>query len=164
MASTSKKVKLYMKTTVTLLILFALLLLNACDQDYTQWSLPTVAKARLGKGRVTGNSTYSPDGTRLAVGGSIGIWLYDMATYKEVLLLTGHTGWVRSVTFSPDGKTLASGSDDETVRLWDAATGEQKHALIGHTGEVNSISFSPDGKTLASGSWDGTILLWKISP
>ena len=69
--------------------------------------------------------------------------------------LTGHTDPVDSVAFSPDGKTLASGSDDDTVRLWDVATGQQIGSpLTGHTGAVTSVAFSPDGKTLASGSDD----------
>ena len=156
-----------MKTTVTLLILFTLLLLNACDQDYTQWSLPAVAKARLGKGSITGNSAYSPDGTRLAVAGSIGIWIYNAQTYQEIALLTGHTGRVTSIAFSPDGSVLASGSQDNTARLWDPMTGEHGLTLTGHTGSVNSVAFSPDGSVLASGSgdwlWketDSTVRLW----
>ena len=107
-----------MKTTVTLLILFTILLPSTFAQDYTQWSLPEGATARLGKGSIN-EIQYSPDGTRLAVASSIGIWLYDAQTYQEVALLTGHTGWVNSVSFSPDGRTLASGSDDKTIRLWD---------------------------------------------
>ena len=82
-----------MKTTVTLLILLNLLSLNTFAQDYTQWGLPEGAKARLGKGRISGNIAYSPDGTRLAVGSSLGIWLYDTTTYQEVALLTGDTGY-----------------------------------------------------------------------
>ena len=61
-------------------------------QDYTQLSLPEGAKARLGKGWIN-EIAYSPDGTRLAVAGGIGIWLYDTATYQELALLTGHTVW-----------------------------------------------------------------------
>ena len=119
MALTSKKVKLHMKTTVTLLILLALFSSNTFAQDYTQWNLPEGAQARLGKGWVN-EIQYSPDGTRLAVASSIGIWLYDAQTYQEVALLTGHTEWVNSVAFSPDGRTLASGSYDDTIRLWNA--------------------------------------------
>ena len=107
-----------MKITVTLLVLLNLFALNAFAQDYTQWGLPEGAKARLGKGRNTGNIAYSPDGTRLAVVSSIGIWLYDAVTYQEVALLTGHTGGVTSVAYSSDGNTLASGSSDGTVLLW----------------------------------------------
>ena len=148
-----------MKTAVTLLVLFTLFSLNTFAQDSPQWHLPEGAKARLGKGTIQ-EIQYSPDGTRLAVAGSIGIWLYDTSTYQEVALLTGHTGWVLSVAFSPDGNTLASGSSDGTVRLWDARTGAHLQTLTGHTNRVESVAFSPDGNTLASGSYDGTVRLW----
>jgi WD40 repeat protein len=65
-----------------------------------------------------------------------------------------------SVIFSPDAKTLASGSADTTVRLWDVASHRQVGAaLTGHTDYVFSVAFSPDGKTVASGSWDNTVRL-----
>ena len=65
--------------------------------------------------------------------------------------------------FSPDGKTLVSGSADCTIKLWDVATGQERAALKGHTSAVQSIAFSPDGKTLASGSEDKTIKLWDVA-
>ena len=74
--------------------------------------------------------------------------------------LKGHTGDVFSVSFSPDGQTIASGSSDNTIRLWDVVAGEHKKTLKGHTGDVFSVSFSPDGQTIASGSSDNTIRLW----
>ena len=137
-----------------------LLSFNALAQDYTQWGLPDGAKARLGKGSITGNVAYSPDGTLLAVASSIGIWIYNADNSAEVALLTGHTSLLDSVAFSPDGLTLASGSWDKTIRLWDVRTGKALKTFEGHTSVVTSVAFSPDGFTLASGSLKRTIRLW----
>ena len=76
------------------------------------------------------------------------------------LTLKGHSDDVRSVAFSPDGKRLASGSGDDTIKLWDTITGNELLMLKGHSGDVHSVAFSPDGKCMASGSRDKTIRLW----
>jgi WD40 repeat protein len=73
-----------------------------------------------------------------------------------------HGSDVFCVAFSPDGKTLASGSADHTIKLWDVASGKVQATFSGHTDQVRSLAFSPDGRTLASGSWDRTIKLWDL--
>jgi WD40 repeat protein len=78
-------------------------------------------------------------------------------------LFLGHSRSVRSVAFSPDGKLLASGSNDHTVRLWEVSNGKQLALLKGHSTGVNSVVFSPDGKQVASSADDGTIRLWEVS-
>jgi WD40 repeat protein len=77
--------------------------------------------------------------------------------------LRGHQAGVLSISSSPDGKTIASGSGDNTIKLWDVATGKEIRTLRGHQAAVLGISSSPDGKTIASGSYDNTIKLWDVA-
>ncbi|HLG15107.1 MAG TPA: hypothetical protein VJH03_11475, partial [Blastocatellia bacterium] len=64
------------------------------------------------------------------------------------------------VAWSPDGRSLASASDDNTVRIWDAGSGKLLRSLEGHTHSVNSVAWSPDGRSLASASDDNTVRIW----
>jgi tetratricopeptide (TPR) repeat protein len=92
------------------------------------------------------------------------LWLINQIEHYG-RLLTGHDFGVNTVAFSPDGQTLASGSDDDSIILWTVASGQPLGKLLtGHNDEVNSVAFSPDGQTLASGSEDTTIRLWDLNP
>ncbi len=106
-------------------------------------------------------AAYRSDGQQLAftVGNNVQIWQADGT---PVITLTGHTGPVYSVAYSPDGKWLASGGGDSKTFIWNTQTW-QPITLTNHTRTVRSVAFSPDGKTLGIGSWDKTITLHPIT-
>ena len=99
----------------------------------------------------------------IAVGlGSGNIVILDRITGIQTAILSGHTDWVSSLAFSPDGTSLVSGSVDETIKLWDIQTGGVVKTFQGHTDWVWSVSISADCMMIASGSDDQTIRLWDI--
>jgi WD40 repeat protein len=165
--SKRKRRKLIMKTKIisfTIMLLTVTLLSSSFAQDNTQAGLPEGAIARLGKGGIN-IMRFSPDGTHLAVGTDVGVWLYDVPDGKETALFTGHTGHVNALAFSPDGKTLASGGfSNPIIQLWDIETGTKlsKFTLTKARDSINALAFSKDVKTLISLDMFGRITHWDI--
>jgi hypothetical protein len=89
--------------------------------------------------------------------------MLSAASLPGIAVMTGHTDAVESVAFSPDGTTLASGGDDNSVRLWDVASHRQVGSPLIDDSGFSSVAFSPDGKTLASGSGDNSVRLWDVA-
>ena len=119
-------------------------------EKYTKWKLPKAVKARFGKGGINAIQ-FSPDGTHIAVGSSIGIWIYDLKTGKEIDMLLGRS---QSIAFSPDGRFIASGGGKfsfhgEGLQLWETATGQKVELTNGYR-SASALQFSEDGKTLVT--------------
>ena len=118
-------------------------------EDYTQWHLPKEATARFGKGGITALQ-FSPDGTQIAVASSIGIWIYDLKTGKEITMFPG---MCQAVAFSPDGRFIARSGGKfkfhEGFELREIATG-QKVELIDGPLAASVLHFSENGKTLVT--------------
>jgi outer membrane protein assembly factor BamB len=120
--------------------------------------------------------TYSADGKYLASAGgseftpernggktSAEIKVWNRQSNSERGKLEGHTNKVFCAAFSPDGRTLATGSADRTIRLWNIETMQEQSVLSGHSDAISSLSWSSDGRTFASASWDKTVKLWDAS-
>jgi len=106
---------------------------------------------------------FSPDGREVAVASGALVEVWGLDTRNRVLSFRGHTGYVRAVAFSPDGRYLATGGAGQTVRLWDRANGNEIRALYAHTSSVLALAFSPDSQWLISASGDKSLKLWEVA-
>ena len=174
------------KYTFALIISLSLVLLSTIyAQDNTQVGLPEGAIARLGKGGISA-MRFSPDGTHLAVGTSVGVWLYDVKTGdakalipsrtrqvdKKIKNIYGEHDWigdsvsyVNCLAFSPDNRILAVGEmDNFAVQLWDLETSMEKSTLPAthQQDKAYAIAFSDDGKTLITPHYFGNIIHWDV--
>jgi WD40 repeat protein len=122
--------------------------------------LPSQLQARMGDGVVNGIA-YSPDGQSVAVASTTGLYLFSTDTFSiESMLDNGDL--LQSVVYSPDGKTIFTSTNNNTVLVWDAESGALMKTITNYYGYITSIGVSQDGSMLATGSSDGTITLWNV--
>jgi WD40 repeat protein len=143
------------------------------DRTIRVWDLTRDQEAiQLGRPGAARNVVFSPDGSLIAAAGfrhssgvamekAVRVWSQN--DWSSPRLWNGHTDWVTSLTFSPDGNLLASGSNDKTIRLWNVSMGQTVRVLANHDQMVTSVAFSPDGRRLASASHDKTVKLWDVA-
>ncbi|MDE0396603.1 MAG: WD40 repeat domain-containing protein [Candidatus Poribacteria bacterium] len=145
-------------------LLAAAMLSNSFAQDNTKVGLPEGAIARLGKGGIN-IMRFSPDGTRLAVGTDVAVWLYDVPDGKETALFTGYIGQVNALAFSADGKILASGGfANPVIQLWDLDTDSELSTLTlpKEILSISTLTFAKDNTILISLDQSGNISYWDV--
>ncbi len=157
-----KSIQIVLTSTI-LTILTVFIMSFSYAQDNTQAGLPEGAIARLGKGGIN-IMQFSPDGTQLAVGTDVGVWLYNVSDGKETALFTGHTGHVNALAFSQDRNILASGGfNNPVIQIWDLET-KDKHSepiQLHDNNTLNSLVFY--GRNLISIAGHDDISYWDIT-
>jgi WD40 repeat protein/class 3 adenylate cyclase len=109
-----------------------------------------------------GDVAFDPGGGLLAVANPTGGEIWNTETGKRVRTLTGGTGGLRDIAYSPDGAQIAAVAVDSTVRVWDAGSGVQRLVLGGHGNTLVAVAFSPDGSRLASAGFESTVRVWAL--
>ena len=128
----------------------------------------------LGTGRVVqeirsvphpGGTSFDPSGARIAVGSDTGPMaaVSDVESGDEVFTLEGHSGVVTDIAWSPDGKSIATASQDRSARIFDARTGAPRFAILGRGGEVYDLDWNPDATRLVTGHGDGAARVWHVT-
>lgn len=147
-----KTVKRYLGVAL-LLVALSLSLLSAAAQN---------AAVLPDRGWLSGGLAWSPDSTQLAIGSSLGVWIYAVDTWKDVLF-RGDQTYIDSLDWSPDGREIATSSNG-IIDIWDTTTGALFMTLdTGIPNRASMLSWSPCGTLLASANWDGTVRLWNTT-
>jgi eukaryotic-like serine/threonine-protein kinase len=142
-------------------------LLTGQRWDLQQWDLKTRNRLGLPMSRhLVFSAAYRPDGKSVVAGylQDRAACQWDLSTGKAREPHMPHSAPVFSVCYSPDGRLVLTGSEDQTARLWDAASGQPLGSPLQHTGVVTGTAFSPDGKAFATSCRDGLVRLWKVAP
>jgi WD40 repeat protein len=132
------------------------------------WDVATGKQVRRLPGHGAKCIAFSPDGQRLATGGTdLTVRVWELASGQEALTLRGHTDYLRTVAFTPDAHRLVSASQDRTIRIWDGTPwergekrGEDLVTLRGHTQGLNAVAFHPREPRLVTGASDGMVKTW----
>jgi WD40 repeat protein len=111
-------------------------------------------------GHAIASGSWLPDRNAGYTEQQVHVW--EARTGHRIVLYPGHSNWVNAVSWSPDGRYVASGSTDGTVQIWEAMTGRHVFTYRGHTNAVYTVSWSPDGNYIASGGQDRTVQVWDV--
>lgn len=137
-------------------------LFSACDDELHYWDVGRRVELQsiLKLPHAVRSLKLLPDGQTVAWGSAVemGLWRPQIRLPQ----VAGHAKETWSVCFSPDGRLMATGSDDETIKIWDVKSGAELHTLEGHIATVSAVAFSPDSRFVASASLDCTIRIWDL--
>jgi WD40 repeat protein/DNA-binding SARP family transcriptional activator len=111
------------------------------------------------------HTSFSPDGEKIAISSEKALTavVVDVSSGEELFTLQGHDLTLKDIEWSPDGRWIATSSNDASARLWEAGTGTSRFALLGHAAPIQDLEWSPDSTRLVTGSDDGTAKVWLIT-
>ncbi len=142
-------------------------LLNHTPKQMQEAGLQELGQVERVDGINRFSCAFSPDDSKIIVSDSLALdmgktaTIFDTTTGETIKKLTGHAAQITSVEYSPDGKTIATTSEDKTIRLWDSDTGALKNTLGRPNNAINVVAFSPDSSQIVAGSENGSLYFWK---